>query len=248
MLLRDKVAVIYGGGGSIGGAVARAFAREGATVELVGRTAASLDAVAEEIRAAGGSAGTAVLDALDAAAVEAHATELFARAGSLDISLNVISQGDVQGTPLVDLDPADFMRPVDTTVLGNFLTATAGARQMVRGDGGTLLFFGGYGDPVANLGGLQVSFGGVEALRRALACELGPQGIRAVTLRTGGIPESIGDPELRARIEPPTVEQTMLGRAATLEDVGAAAVLAASDLARSITATELNITCGAVVD
>ena len=248
MLLKDKVAVIYGGGGSIGGAVARAFGREGATVELIGRNAGPLETVAEEIREAGSSAGAAVLDALDADAVEAHARAVFDRHGSLDISLNVISQGDVQGTPLVDLDPADFMRPVDTTVLGNFLTATAGARQMVRGDGGTILFFGGYGDPIPNLGGLQVSFGGVEALRRALACELGPQGIRTVTLRTGGIPESIDDPDLRERIEPGTVEGTMLGRAATLEDVGNAAVLAASDLARTVTATELNITCGAVVD
>jgi NADP-dependent 3-hydroxy acid dehydrogenase YdfG len=65
MLLRDKNAVIYGGGGAIGGAVARAFAREGAKVFLAGRTLAKLDAMAREISAAGGRAETAELDALD---------------------------------------------------------------------------------------------------------------------------------------------------------------------------------------
>jgi 3-oxoacyl-[acyl-carrier protein] reductase len=248
MLLEGKVAVVYGGGGSVGGAVARAFARQGATVEVVGHLREPLQAVAREIEASGGRAATAEVDALDADAVEAHAADLAARAGSIDVSLNVISQGDVQGTPLIEMDPADFMRPVEQTVLTNYLTATAAARRMVETGGGTLLFFGGYGEPTPNLGGLQVSFGGVEALRRSLAAELGPRGVRAITLKTGGIPESIGDPDFRARIEKALTERTMLGRVATLADVGNAAVLAASDLARTVTATELNITCGAEVD
>ena len=110
MLLEGKNAVIYGGGGSIGGAAARAFAREGANVHLVGRTLGTLDAVAEDIRSRGGSAETAVLDALDEAAVDAHA-EAVAANGGLDISLNVISHGDVQGTPLAEMTSADFERP-----------------------------------------------------------------------------------------------------------------------------------------
>ena len=73
MLLEDKNAVIYGGGGSIGGAVARAFAREGAKVFLAGRTLERLEEVADEIRSAGGIAETAQVDALDGRAVEEHA-------------------------------------------------------------------------------------------------------------------------------------------------------------------------------
>jgi NAD(P)-dependent dehydrogenase (short-subunit alcohol dehydrogenase family) len=65
VLLEDKNAVIYGGGGTIGGAVARAFAREGARVFLAGRTLTKLDDVAEEIRSVGGVAETAQVDALD---------------------------------------------------------------------------------------------------------------------------------------------------------------------------------------
>src|SRR5215813_1471716 len=98
MLLEGKNAVIYGGGGSIGGAVARAFAREGAKVHLAGRTLDSLELVAEPIRQAGGSVETAVVDALEPSEVDEHADTIVASDGSLDISFCLISQGDVQGT------------------------------------------------------------------------------------------------------------------------------------------------------
>ena len=114
MLLDGKHAIIYGGGGAIGGAVARALAREGATVHLAGRTPATLDAVAEDVRAAGGTAHTAQVDALDEAAVAAHADGVAASAGAIDISFSAISYGDVQGTPLAGMPLADFERPVVT--------------------------------------------------------------------------------------------------------------------------------------
>jgi NAD(P)-dependent dehydrogenase (short-subunit alcohol dehydrogenase family) len=249
MLLEGKNAVVYGGGGMIGGAVARAFAREGATVHLAGRTAATLDAVAAEIRAAGGAAETATLDALDEDAVGAHADAVAARGGSLDISMNLISQGDVQGTPLAEMSFDDFERPVHTTLRTTFLTARAAARHMIRQRSGVILMFGGYGDPVPRVGGLQVAFGALEALRRGLACELGPSGIRVLTLQTGGITETLpeGFPGRQAIVE--GIEgRTMLGRAATLADIGHVAAFAASDHARSMTATALNITAGSVVD
>jgi len=81
MLLEDRNAVIYGGGGAIGGAVARAFAREGAKVFLAGRTLATLDKVAEQIRSTGGVAETAQVDALDEQAVEKHIGEVVEQAG-----------------------------------------------------------------------------------------------------------------------------------------------------------------------
>src|SRR4051812_12753957 len=249
MMLEGRNAVIYGGGGSIGGAVARAFAREGATVHLAGRTQAKLDAVAEVIRAAGGRAQTAQLDALDERAVDAHADALVAEDGSLDISLNVISQQDVQGTPLIDMTVDDFMRPVDVTTRSMFITARAAARHMVRQGSGVILAFGGYGDPWPNLGGLQVAFQAAEALRRALSVELGPKGIRVVTLQTNGILETIPESfERRQQISDATIASTMLKRGATLEDVGNAAVFAASDWGRAITASKINITCGGEVD
>lgn len=249
MLLEGKNAIIYGGGGTIGGAVARTFAREGATVFLAGRTPARLEVVAKQIRAAGGRAETAAVDALDEKMVDEHADAVAAAEGSIDISFNLISQGDVQGTPLVEMRLQDFMQPVITTVSAMFITARAAARHMIKRRSGVILAFGGYGDPVPNLGGLQVAFGAIESFRRNLACELGPHGIRVVTLQTGGVPDSI--PESFAGREALTrdlVGKTMLNRAATLDDVGNAAVFAASDWARTMTATALNITCGSKAD
>src|SRR5258708_24195663 len=130
MLLERKNTVIYGGGGQIGGAVARAFAREGARVFLAGRTAASLEAVAEEIRAAGGAVETAQVDALDEAAVDAHADTVAARAGGIDISFNLISHGDVQGTPLAEMALDDFTRPVLAALRSPFLTPPPPPRHL----------------------------------------------------------------------------------------------------------------------
>jgi NAD(P)-dependent dehydrogenase (short-subunit alcohol dehydrogenase family) len=251
MLLEGKTTVIYGGGGSIGGAVARAFAREGAGVFLAGRTLERLEAVANEIRSAGGVAETAQVDALDERAVDEHADAVVARTGRIDVSFNLISHGDVQGTPLVEMALEDFERPVVTALRTMFLTSRAAARHMIRQGSGVILVFGGYGDPMPdyNLGGLQVAFQAMEALRRNFACELGPHGIRVVTLQTAGIVDSLPeDFEGREAIIEATERRTMLKRAATLEDVGNVAAFAASDLARTMTATALNITCGTQVD
>jgi len=91
VLLEDKIAVIYGGGGTIGGAVARAFACEGAHLFLAGRTLTKLNDVAEEIRSVGGVAETAQVDALDGRAVDEHADAVAASAGGIDVSFNLIS-------------------------------------------------------------------------------------------------------------------------------------------------------------
>jgi NAD(P)-dependent dehydrogenase (short-subunit alcohol dehydrogenase family) len=250
MLLERKNAVIYGGGGTIGGAVARAFAREGATVHLAGRTSAKLDQVAREIREQGGTATTAQVDALDEAAVDAHADELVRDHGTLDVSMNLISTGDVQGTPLVEMALADFERPINNAMRSTYVTARAAGRHMIRQGSGVILMFGGEGDPIRdyNIGGFQISLTAVEALRKQLASELGRHGIRVVSLLTGGVIDSIpADYEGRDALVDSLVAPTLLGRGAMLEDVGNIAAFAASDRARTITASAINITCGAII-
>lgn len=251
MLLEGKSAVIYGGGGAIGGAVARTFAREGARVFLAGRTQEKLDAVATDIRAAGGQADTAVLDALDARAVDQHADAIAAEAGSIDISFNLITFGDVQGTPMHEMEVDDYVGPIATKVRSSFLTWKAAARHMIRQGGGVILEFGGEGDPVPgyNLGSLQTTFNAIESMRRQLSMELGARGVRIVTLRTGGVPESIPvDFDGYERIAKGIEDATMLGRAATLADVGEVAAFVASDRARSMTAATVNVSAGALID
>jgi 3-oxoacyl-[acyl-carrier protein] reductase len=258
MLLGGKNAVIYGGGGAIGGAVARAFAREGAKVFLAGRTLESLEEVAEEIRSAGGKAETAEVDALDERAVDGFVDGVAGVAGSIDVSFNLVSYGDVQGTPLAEMGLEEFERPVVRAVRTQFLTARAAARHMIGQGSGVILTFGGSGarDPVRHyasggfqvyLGGFQVAMGALDVLRRQLAVELGPHGIRVVTINSGGVPETTRE-DWREAITRSFVDTSMLGRVETLEDVGNVAAFAASDLARTMTATSMNITAGRVAD
>jgi 3-oxoacyl-[acyl-carrier protein] reductase len=254
VLLEGKNAVIYGGGGSIGGASARAFAREGARVFLAGRTEATLEEVAEDIRAAGGRADTAVVDALDEQAVDGHADAIVSEAGSLDISFNVITHPTRHGTPLAEMEVDDFMVSLDTAARTTFITTRAAARHMIPRRSGVILAFGGPGDRAAPLrdyylGGTQVAFDAIETMRRQLSVELGPHGIRFVTLESGGVPESLPEGfEGRDEIVKLIEGQTLLGRAATLEDVGNVAAFAASDWARSMTAATINVSSGALID
>ncbi|CAM3889856.1 SDR family NAD(P)-dependent oxidoreductase [Kibdelosporangium persicum] len=249
MLLEGKNAIIYGGGGSVGSAVARAFAREGARVFLAGRTMATLEKVAVQI-----DGHAAQVDALDEDQVNAHADAVVAQAGSIDISMNVISDTDVQGTPMVEMTLDDYIRPVITALSSKFLTSRAAARHMMKQGGGVILAFGGSVErsPLMhdyNFGGIQVTFDAVESMRRQLAIELGRYGIRVLSLRTSGIIDTIPEGyENRDKIARSILVQTLTGKAATLEDVGNVAAFAASDQARTITGTEINMTAGAALD
>jgi 3-oxoacyl-[acyl-carrier protein] reductase len=236
MLLTGKNAVVYGGAGSIGGAVARAFAREGANVFLAGRTAKTLQPVAEEI-----GAEWAVVDALDQAAVDAHADAI----GQIDISFNAISHNDVQGTPMAEMAVDDYLAPVVTAVRTSLITWQAAARH----GAGVILIFGGEGDPPRgyHLGGLQTAFHALEAMRRQFSTE--NRGVRVVTLRTGGVPESIpASFEGREALVKSLDESTLSGHSATLADVGNVAAFVASDQARTMTAATVNVSAGALLD
>lgn len=251
MLLDGRNAVIFGGAGAIGSAVARAFARAGAAVHLAGRTRATLDRVVDGIEAGGGRATSTVLDALDEDAVDRFTRSVADDHGSVDICFNLIGVGDVQGTPLAEMSLADFERPVRTAVRSTFLTARAAARQMIAQRSGVILTFGGGGhrDPIRDysIGGFVVALAAVDVLRRQLAAELGAYGIRVLTIESGGVLETV-PPADRAQIGELIVPPTMLGRTATLADIGNVAVFAASDLAASMTGTILNTSCGATVD
>jgi NADP-dependent 3-hydroxy acid dehydrogenase YdfG len=97
MLLESKTAIIYGASGAVGSEVARAFAREGAAVHLVGRTTTTLESVAAKIRDDGGVAHVAALDVLDRDAVRRHA-DAAAGLGGIDVCFNAVANDDVQGT------------------------------------------------------------------------------------------------------------------------------------------------------
>jgi 3-oxoacyl-[acyl-carrier protein] reductase len=249
VLLENKVAAIYGGGGNIGGAAARAFAREGARVFLAGRTTTSLEEVASDVRSNGGVADISLVDALDEGQVNAFVDDVIARAGKLDISFNVIAYRDVQ-KPLTEITLDEFEQPIVTATRTQFLTTSAAVRHMAPKRSGVILTFGGSGpQTVPGMGGFKIALDAVEGLRRQWASELGPFGIRVISMKTGGIPETMprhfpGADEIMASI----IDGTLLKRAATLEDVGNVATFLVSDHSRTMTSTEVNISSGALVD
>jgi 3-oxoacyl-[acyl-carrier protein] reductase len=261
VLLSNKIAVVYGGGGPIGRAVSRAFAREGAKVFLAGRTRESLDRVAEEITASGGVAEAAPVDALDESAVDDHADAIAEKAGGIDVSFNAVGRGDIHGTPVVDMPFDDFVRPVMIALRSQFLTARAAAKHMGKRGSGVILAISATTARMAipEVGGTGVAFDALESLCRQLASELGPKGIRVAWLLTTGIPEALSAPEgpfpdygtgtggmsggeLVAWLE----GKTMLKRLTTLREVGNAAAFLASDLASAMTGSGANLTCGSV--
>lgn len=248
-LLQGRTALVYGAGGPVGGAVARAFAAEGAEVFLAGRTESRLRKVARDIREAGGSADTAVVDALDENQVDAFVDRAAKKTGRIDVSFNLISYGDVQ-QPLMEISADDFSRPVIAATRTHFLTTRAAARHMIRQGSGVVLMFGGSGpQTLPGLGGFKIALDAMEGQRRQWALELGKSGIRVVTMVTGGIVETLPwQTEGREEIVEEITRSAHLNRTATLEDVGNVAVFIASDRAGAITDATVNISCGAIVD
>jgi NAD(P)-dependent dehydrogenase (short-subunit alcohol dehydrogenase family) len=260
-LLEGKNAVIYGAAGGIGKETAKAFAREGATVHLAGRTIGPLRSLAEEIVASGGSAETAQVDALDEASVENHLKEIVRTTGRLDISYNLISTYVAMGAKLIDLSVDRFVNAAFTRARSYFITSTAAARLMQLQRSGVIL---GLTPPISRLpqgevGGFAVGCGAIETLLKQLALEVGPLGVRVVCLRTGATPENpvlqevyralaqVRGTTARA-IEDAEAQRTALKRAPRIAEVANAAVLIASDYASAITATPINASCGELVD
>lgn len=269
MLLQDRNAVIYGGGGAIGGAVARAFAREGAKVFLAGRTPARLEKVAGDIIAAGGAAETAIVDALDEHSVGRHADAVAEKAGGIDIVLNAVGIMHVQGTLFADLSLEDYLHPVDAYLRTLFITSKAASRHMGRQMGkkrpGVVLTLSTPGSQMAGTGflGYGVTCAAKEAFSRLLAAELASQNIRVICLRPHAIPEaSAAGSHARDVFQPiadnagvtvegmlaGAAEGTLLKRLPTLAEVADVAAFMASDRAGAMTGTIANMSCGQLVD
>jgi NAD(P)-dependent dehydrogenase (short-subunit alcohol dehydrogenase family) len=260
VLLQNKNAVIYGGGGAIGGAVARVFAREGARVFIAGRTVARLDRVAREIAAEGGAVDVARLDVLDQDAVDAHAAAVADKAGSIDVALNAVSFMHDQGATIHGLSLDDFMLPIDRFLRAQFITTKAAAAHMGKRCSGVILTLSTPGGNLAAAGHLGhcVSVAGIEMFTRVLAAELAPD-VRVVCIRphaiadapeAGSYTQALFAPKAAAAglsVEQwmaSAAESTLLKRLPTLEQVAETAAFLASDSASAMTATVVDLTCG----
>ena len=263
-LLQGKYAVVLGGGGSIGAAVAKEFAVEGAEVFLAGRTKANLEAVTKQITTNGGRAHATVIDALDDAAVNEYIDSIVRQTGRIDIAFNAVgplANEYSNTTTAVDLAIEDFMVPMTTVVKSQFITARAAARHMVKQHSGVILFL--TGSParghVTGATAIGAAFGAIESLSENLAVEVSPAGVRVVCLRT------------TMNIDSRTIQQTLDALASNMNvtkdqliasagsnnflkvpaytsDTAKVAVLLASDRARMMTGTVVNSTAGAALD
>ncbi len=262
-MLKNKVAVIYGAGGAVGGAVASAFAREGAKLFLTGRHLAPVKAVAKNVASAGESVETAEVDALDGKAVDSHLQSVIDKAGRVDISFNAVGipNTTLQGVPLADLDVEQFSLPIATYTKSYFLTARLAARRMVPNRSGVIMTVTSVpsrtGIPL--MGGVGPAMAAVEALTRGLSAELAPHGIRVVGLRPQGMPDSGTIKEvfgLHAKAWGMSWEQfqeliasrTHARRLSSLAEMANVAALAASDEASGLTGTTVNLSLGSLDD
>jgi NAD(P)-dependent dehydrogenase (short-subunit alcohol dehydrogenase family) len=264
MLLENKIAVIYGAGGAVGGAVATAFAREGARVFLTGRNLSNVELVVKEIVAAHGKAEAAQVDALDEKAIEHHLSSVIRDAGGIDISFNAITpvpQPGVQGVPIAKLPVDSFTAPIAAYTRSHFLTARAAARRMVEKSSGFILMH--TPEPArlgaALVGGMGPAWAAMEAFNRNLSAEFGAHGVRSVCIRSTGLPETqtidivfglhaatmgISREQFKGFIESLTHRK----RSSTLAEVANTAAWLASDQASGITGTVVNLTGGLIVD
>jgi NAD(P)-dependent dehydrogenase (short-subunit alcohol dehydrogenase family) len=264
MLLKGKNAIIYAAGGAIGGAVARTFAREGARVFLTGRNLAAVDAVAKDIIATGGAAEAARVDALDERGIDEHLAAVVRKTGRIDVSFNavgiparIVAEQGIQGIPLTELAVESFALPITTYTRAHFLTARAAARRMIEQRSGVILMHtpepARLGAPL--VGGMGPAWAAMEGLCRSLSAECAAHGVRAVCVRTTGIPETATIDVvfgLHAKAHGMTREQfqslmegnTHRRRSTTLLELANVAAFLACDRAAAMTGTVANLTGG----
>jgi 3-oxoacyl-[acyl-carrier protein] reductase len=263
-ILHDKHAVVFGAGGSIGAAVAKEFAAEGAEVFLAGRTKSNVEEVTRQITAAGGQAHAEVIDALDGSAVDKYLDGIARQSGRLDIVFNAIGplvEDYGNGKHAIDLAIEEFMVPLTTIVKSQFITARAAARHMVKQHSGVIIFL--TGSParghVEGATAIGTAFGAIESFMENLAVEISPAGVRSVCLRATANTDSrsiqqtmdvlarkmnVPKDEMIARI----ASLNFLKTPARITDTAKAAVFLASERARMMTGTVVNSTAGAAAD
>ena len=252
-MLQNKNAVIYGAGGSLGGAVAKALANYGANVFLTGRTTSSLQKVENEILASGGRAEVSLVDALDEEAINRHLDKVVQQTGSVDISFNATGTNVVQNIPLTTMSANDFINPITLMMQTRFLTAIAAGKIMMKQGSGVILSLtatpGGIGYPYT--GGFAPACSAIETFSQNLASELGVYGVRVVNMRSGGSPDSRVFKEAREQM-PREMElalqkmeaDTMLKKLPMMTDIANLAVFLCSEMARRITGVTVDVTCG----
>ena len=240
--LDGRRALVTGAGRGIGMACAAALAQAGAHVVLVSRTAAEIGAVAEEIRADGGSAEPLVLDVTDTAAVRAAV----AQAAPFDVLVN--NAGTNRPRPFLDVTEDDYDAISGLNQRAAFFVAQAVARRMVEaGVRGSIIHMS---SQMGHVGSARRSVycmtkHGIEGLTKAMAIDLAPHGVRVNSIGPTFTDTPLTRPFFQdTAFRDDVLRRIKLGRLGTVEDLMGAVVFLASDAAALVTGTALVVDGG----
>jgi 3-oxoacyl-[acyl-carrier protein] reductase len=230
--LHGKVAIVTGAANGIGRAIAERYGAEGAQVVVNDVAQAGADAVAQAIVAARGSALAVAADVSDAAQVDALFESTLARFGTLDVLVNNAGLTNTE-RHFLDADESWWNRIIAVNLSGAFLCGYRAAQIMARKRSGVIINMSSGGASRAHRGNAayDAAKGGVEALTRAMALDLGPYGVRV----NGLVPGSIDSKGMDAELKRARGETIPLGRVGEIEELAGPAVFLASDDARYIT-------------
>jgi len=231
MLLKDRIALVTGGGGDLGRAYSLGLASEGATVVVNDINAAKAEAVAAEIKEAGGASRAWPADVTERRQVEAMIRGTVAAYGRIDVLCN--HAGTSGNVRVVDMAEEEWDRVIRTNLKGAFLVAQAGARQMLDQGSGSIIFtvssIGVRGRPGG--GHYAASKGGMIALLRSMAHELKGTGVRVNGVVPGstdtGMSRGWRDPEDHAR-------RIASGEVGKPDEMAGTVVFLASDLSKNL--------------
>lgn len=265
MLLKGKVAVIFGGSGAIGTAIAKVFIREGAHVYLCARDLNKLQNIAAQLHQLGGAVHTASVDVLDSQSINNTVAQIAQDTSGLDLVINATSFIHNQGKELLELNLDEFVGGINPFLTAQFNISKAVVPFMSSNHGGTIISIVAPSARMAIPGHLGhiVGCAGIEAFIKALASELGPKNIRVLGVRSHAIVDAVQAGsytrelfESKAQAMGLSIGQwlegaaqgTMLKRLPTLSQVAETVAFLASEHANSMTATVVNMTAGAIVD
>jgi 3-oxoacyl-[acyl-carrier protein] reductase len=246
--LDGRVAIVTGGGGGLGADMCRALSAAGAAVAVAGRTQNTIDAVRDQVRADGGEAISVLADVSRKDSIDGMAEAVVRELGGVDVLVN--NAAIYPRRAWTEIDEAEWDSVFATNLKGYFLCARACYRSMAeRGHGRivnltSITFFGGWSMLLSYVS----TKGGIVAFTRALARELGPEGITVNAISPGAFPtdaEKIHpDPE---GYDTWVLEQQSIKRRGTPEDIGNLAVFLASDASSFITGQLFQIDGGWVM-
>lgn len=242
-----KAALVTGGGGGIGGAIARRLAEEGAAVGVLDRRGEAAAETADAIQAAGGRALALTAEIAEPASVEAARAAMAGALGSPDVLINNAAfaiKGDLENTAL-----ADWRAEIEIDLDGQFVCAKAVLPEMVARGRGAIVNIGSVNGLMA-LGNPAYSAAkaGLLAFTRSLAVEYGPKGVRANMVSPGTVETDIETWRIRRRKNPEIFAQLArwypVGRVGQPEDVAAAVAFVAADEAGFVNGANLVVDGG----